>query len=106
MLAELFNIYCLSLLVILILEYCRDSDDISYDIKVNESWKVTPCLACHCNKGLLSCRKDVKVFFPGYRHSYVLLEEFCHQPSCNVSKFIKEKRRDVCEGKNLLALLS
>ena len=81
-----------------LLEVCKDEEGETYLIKSSTfSWRVSPCLSCHCSRGLLSCKKTLEVNFPGYLFGIYVIHENCSQPSCKVSQFLRDKK-DECKG--------
>ena len=81
-----------------VLEVCKDEEGGTYLIKNSTfGWRVSPCLSCHCSRGLLNCKKTLEVNFPGYYRDIYVIRENCTQPSCKVSQFIRNKK-DECKG--------
>ncbi|CAH3125439.1 unnamed protein product [Porites lobata] len=78
---------------------CHDvicGDEQGQVLILKEVWKVTECIECRCEAGLLKCKRLLKVVFPGM-YGYAPLTEKCEQPSCNTVDFIRE-RKHTCEG--------
>ena len=81
-----------------VLEVCKDEEGGTYLIKDSTfGWLVSPCLTCHCSRGLLNCKKTLEVNFPGYYRDIYVIRENCSQPSCKVSQFLRNKK-DECKG--------
>ncbi|CAH3032747.1 unnamed protein product [Porites lobata] len=77
---------------------CKDEEGGTYLIKNSTfGWRVSPCLSCHCSRGLLNCKKTLEVYFPGYYHGIYVIQENCTQPSCKVSQFLRNKK-DECKA--------
>ncbi|CAH3168420.1 unnamed protein product, partial [Porites evermanni] len=78
---------------------CQDvicGDEQGQVLILKEVWKVTECIECRCEAGLLKCKRLLRVVFPGM-YAYAPLTEKCEQPSCNTVDFIRE-RKHTCEG--------
>lgn len=79
------------------LAICKDEIGNNYIIKNQEDWQASPCVKCNCKGGMLSCQREITVFFPYSSQFIYSLTEVCTRPSCNVFHFLRDKAQ-TCEG--------